>query len=75
MGMEGAGNGRSIESRMSRMRESRDSEEATKMGNEVNEGSPEDERKYAEMNRLLEERLHLNQSEGYVNIDNPDLML
>lgn len=75
MGMEGAGKGRSIESRISRMRESRDSEEGTKMRNEVNEGSPEDERKYAEMNRLLEERLHLNQSEGYDNIENPDLML
>ena len=45
------------------------------MRNEVNEGSPEDERKYAEMNRLLEERLNLNQSEGYVNIDNPDIIL
>jgi hypothetical protein len=67
--------GTSSDLRNSHMRESRDTN-ISYLRREINEASPEDDKKYAEMNRLLEERLMMNQSEEtYDSIDNHDIML
>jgi hypothetical protein len=74
-GSHALGQGTASDLRYSHIRESRDTN-ISHLRRELNDGSPEDDKKYAEMNRLLEERLMLNQSdEGYINVDNPDLML
>ena len=74
-GSHALGQGTASDLRYSHMRESRDTN-ISQLRREVNDGSPEDDKKYAEMSRLLEERLMMNQSEeSYDRIDNPDLML
>ncbi len=53
------GIGNNSELRYSHLRDSRDTNK-TQFQRDTFENSPEDDKKYAEMNRLLEERLQMN---------------